>query len=402
METSEKVQELLTTISELSDANLNLISSSNTLQKENRKLNGKVYAATYRLNEMMKSLDLYQQATSTLYTNVNLITTAVSLPECMNAILGSVKTIFKLDGIVIYYRTLGGHFQPDLSLEDFFNAEVGNKEHAHGKALIENMYTLNNLTLTQCNVEQLAYIRQTGNIYTSVILADSEPVFAIIVDRKNPITLHEMQLFDFLLKSYAVIINLKRRLMESSIISNNLLNRYGHAVEYALMDEMTKVYNQKGLAKRIESLKATPYCIVFFDLDKFKYVNDTFGHQAGDAVLIWFAQQLKLFGEELGGDVFRYGGDEFLAIFEGKEDLTSLVTSNLEIFIKNVREKVFVFNYTNDTSENPMDVEHSITTSIGVYYNQDCIDFEQAKEKADRALYASKSSGRNTVTLIRD
>lgn len=400
------VTELLKNISDLTEANLTHLNNCRQLQTENKALSNKLYATTYKLADTMKSVDLYQQATSTLYTNVNIIHSAKTLPECMEAIRGSVKSIFKLDGITLYYRTLGGRYSSSglIKLSEFFNNELGDGYYTNGRELIDRMYKLNNLTMTQCNIEQLQFIHQTGkNVYTSVILTDNEPIFAGIIDRKTPITLHEMQLLDFLLKSYAVIIQFKRNIMESTIIANTLMNKYGHAVQSSMIDNLTKVYNSKALSEKLETtLKNTSYCIVFFDLDNFKYVNDTFSHDAGDSVLVWFAHQLKLFAEELGGDAFRYGGDEFIATFVGSSELTNLVTSNLEIFIQAVREKVFVFNTLEEDDKPSEEVSHSITVSIGVYYNENKTPFNEAKAKADEALYKSKRSGKNTITVVED
>src|SRR5256885_13954318 len=104
-------------------------------------------------------------------------------------------------------------------------------------------------------------------------------------------------------------------------------------------DGLTQIENRRSLEERLHDMWQhsrrwrEPIAIVMCDIDKFKTVNDNFGHQAGDAVLKEFAQLLKAEAREIDR-VGRYGGEEFLLILPGTV-LDSAVT-----FAERLREKV--------------------------------------------------------------
>ena len=120
------------------------------------------------------------------------------------------------------------------------------------------------------------------------------------------------------------------------------------------------------------------------DLDHFKETNDTYGHQAGDLMLVQFAQILKDLGKE--AVLARYGGEEFSLLLPdtSKEAAVSLAES--------IRRKV------EKTSFQIRREIVTMTVSIGVAsLPDDALDFEALVQKADDALYQAKRNGRNKV-----
>jgi len=93
-------------------------------------------------------------------------------------------------------------------------------------------------------------------------------------------------------------------------------------IENVSKDAMTGLLNRRNLDEvlkneiRMHALTGSTFCIVMFDLDHFKTINDTCGHQAGDTVLLAFAELLKA-NVRRTDNVFRFGGEEFLAILPG-------------------------------------------------------------------------------------
>ncbi len=124
--------------------------------------------------------------------------------------------------------------------------------------------------------------------------------------------------------------------------------------------------------------------ILLFDLDNFKVINDTFGHQAGDVVLTKFSNLIKL--ELRTSDYLaRYGGEEFiLALPETSYDNAALIAERIR---KKVSEMVVQYD----------DKEISITTSIGIGSNDEDTTLESLIYRTDTALYAAKRKGRNLV-----
>ena len=149
-------------------------------------------------------------------------------------------------------------------------------------------------------------------------------------------------------------------------------------------DVLTGVYNRYFFEKQVKNFLKTgiDICIVFIDLDNFKYVNDTFGHEAGDKILKKFSQILKDFfkGADLIG---RYGGDEFVvAMLECDKKSVKHV---LEKLIKKTNEKFLGYN---------------VSISIGVsFFPDESTDVDELLKLADKRMYSIKKSGKNGVNF---
>lgn len=135
-------------------------------------------------------------------------------------------------------------------------------------------------------------------------------------------------------------------------------------------------------------------CVIAFDLDHFKRVNDTYGHDMGDAVLQAFAVALR--GELRGKDlVARLGGEEFFAVLPETDIESALVLAeNVRRRVEHMHHRSFVFK--NGGYERLVELP-DVTVSIGV---AEILPDEHPTEivaRADKALYAAKNGGRNRV-----
>lgn len=151
-------------------------------------------------------------------------------------------------------------------------------------------------------------------------------------------------------------------------------------------DFLTGLYNRRyfyeALSKKTDALQIS---FVYFDLDEFKKVNDTYGHQRGDVALILMADLLrKAFPTQL---IARLGGDEFVVAFFGICDPGELA-QQVETFIK---QSAAVFHSTKD-----MEV---LTASAGIACNGSSRDVDVLLSCADKALYAAKAMGKAHFTL---
>lgn len=123
---------------------------------------------------------------------------------------------------------------------------------------------------------------------------------------------------------------------------------------------------------------------LFLDIDHFKNINDTYGHDVGDEVLKTVANTLKK-DLRVGDIVARWGGEEFIAILLGaNEEQAKMKAEQIRAEVEKI-----VF-------EKPEGLK--ITISIGVSEFEDGKTFEDLVKHADEALYASKQNGRNRVT----
>ncbi len=162
-------------------------------------------------------------------------------------------------------------------------------------------------------------------------------------------------------------------------------------------DALTGVYNRRELALRIEHemKRATRYnhnlSTFMLDLDHFKKINDTYGHKAGDIVLMEIASVLEKSVRETDY-VARYGGEEFIVV---------LPETRLEKAVElaeRVREQI-----AKHTIKVKADVELNITTSIGVAsFPEHADSWEGLFEAADKAMYSAKNAGRNCCAVSND
>jgi diguanylate cyclase (GGDEF)-like protein len=161
----------------------------------------------------------------------------------------------------------------------------------------------------------------------------------------------------------------------------------------SLTDGLTGIDNRRCLEERLHemwqhSLRLhEPIALIMCDIDKFKNVNDTFGHQAGDSVLKEMANLLKDEAREIDR-VGRYGGEEFLLILPGTV-LDAAVT-----FAERLREKVHrhTFTYAGGGT-----LTGTISCGVAASPHPRVKDQEALLRAADDALYTAKETGRNRV-----
>ncbi len=173
--------------------------------------------------------------------------------------------------------------------------------------------------------------------------------------------------------------------------------RYGHAKERAFLDDVADVYNARYLlqATEREIQRAERYgkelCVLFLDLDRFKLVNDRYGHLVGSQTLRRLADVLKLCIRQVD-TLARYGGDEFTILL-----LDTPIESGVEIaerIRRTVAETIF---------EGGRDAPIRLTISIGVAaYPQHGRDRDNLLDLSDKAMYRAKSLGRNCVCSASD
>jgi diguanylate cyclase (GGDEF)-like protein len=175
--------------------------------------------------------------------------------------------------------------------------------------------------------------------------------------------------------------------------------------QLAYCDTLTKLPNRRSLDEKISyimlrSQRSQKYCaLVFIDLDNFKPLNDTYGHNVGDLLLIEVANRLKNNIRKLDA-VARIGGDEFVIILDEFDENKEISKENIFKVVEKIRinlAQVYKFNIINEDKEN-IEIEHNCTASIGV-----CM-FKGEQESsinifkcADSAMYEAKESGRNTI-----
>ena len=174
--------------------------------------------------------------------------------------------------------------------------------------------------------------------------------------------------------------------------NNRLRENLDQTMELAVIDALTGLNNRRYLDNHLKILfnraatRERPLSVCLTDIDRFKHVNDTYGHDAGDEVLREFATRLR--STVRGADLAcRYGGEEFVVVMpDTPMEMAASVAERLRFIIE---DKPFVLRSGR---------ELHLTASLGIATNTSSIETpEQLMRQADRAMYEAKSAGRNRV-----
>lgn len=155
----------------------------------------------------------------------------------------------------------------------------------------------------------------------------------------------------------------------------------------SLTDSLTKVYNRAGIDKflireiGLSKRHKNPLSLIIADIDFFKSINDTYGHQAGDKVLVELSNLFKSATRDTD-IVGRFGGEEFIIILPQTDKKGSIILA------ENLRQRVEKYNFS---------VDKSVTVSFGITTIDKNDTPDSIIQRSDEALYQAKENGRNRV-----
>jgi len=177
-----------------------------------------------------------------------------------------------------------------------------------------------------------------------------------------------LNVLDEVTKKYDEIFEFKERLLEEANYKST-------------HDLLTNLFNREYFIKKINRFLENNenFIVAFLDLDNFKYVNDTFGHDAGDEILKNTAEIIRrnIKGKNIAA---RFGGDEFvIALLNCDIECGKKILEN----IKNGINKFFK--------------EYEVTASIGIASNKEVKNYEELLKLSDKRMYKSKRDGKNKV-----
>ncbi len=156
----------------------------------------------------------------------------------------------------------------------------------------------------------------------------------------------------------------------------SLLEKISKLQEQVYLDELTKAYNRKYLFEEVlkDDYFKKDGVVTFIDLDKFKYINDNFGHIVGDKVLSMIANLLKGLGNS---SVIRYGGDEFIVV-------STLPKQEVKAFFEDTIKKLSRKSFKHK------DEKFKVGFSFGVEEFSKNDSFSEIVEKVDKVMYKQK------------
>jgi diguanylate cyclase (GGDEF)-like protein len=170
---------------------------------------------------------------------------------------------------------------------------------------------------------------------------------------------------------------------------NKMYEVYKSSLEHlnfkASHDALTGVYNRAGYELLLSSIDLSSTYMLLFDVDNFKTVNDTYGHETGDKALVKLAKVLR---NNFRSDdyICRIGGDEFVVFMvhstEMQHDLITRKIDEINLELTETRDGL-----------------PPITISVGIVHGSEAIDSENLFERTDEAMYKAKQSGKHTYVF---
>ena len=159
--------------------------------------------------------------------------------------------------------------------------------------------------------------------------------------------------------------------------------------ELSLVDPLTGLYNRRAFNPKIRNeidqfeRYGTPLTLLVIDVDYFKTINDTYGHDVGDNVLKEIANLIRDYVRKTDFCV-RWGGEEFVVLATStQQDKALIMAQNLRVAIEN----------------HNFGIDQNVTISIGLTSLEEGDQLESFIRKADKALYRAKQSGRNQIII---
>lgn len=230
---------------------------------------------------------------------------------------------------------------------------------------------------------QVGSIADSFNIHSTI-----DEIKTAVVERltkiKQLVALKKKEELEKAQKTQESINKLKQRIKKTEKDARTMAKKVDYFQTAATKDGLTGLYNRNAFDQRLNdalkvfSEEGKPVSLILFDVDNFKWINDTLGHVAGDKILQKVAQCL---GEAFrkGDFIARYGGDEFAVVIEGLDE---------EIARKKILDFNDVFSKKRFFSHSVGDI--SVTVSAGITMSIEGDNIENFINRADKNMYESK------------
>ena len=334
---------------------------------------------------IQQKVDIFQKYVTTLEQNYD-----ENLPELIlkdkNLSQKLEKELALLQGqdvkyLYMLYRDKKGKYRylldatEDENERAFANQKFDTVSDIWDKAYITKTYQVENQNSLETLWVTIAYpIVIKGNV-VAVLGADfTYDVYSRIVKILNPVE--------------SIFLYITTFMLFMLLLAYILVYLYYKTRKKAFIDPLTKIYNRQYLAEFLETTSLQNYYLMMIDLDNFKLINDNFGHDVGDDVLVSVVNAIKsnIRQEDI---LIRFGGEEFILLVDKKESKESIKVAE--------RIRKAVMNSIIESHDNQI----NMTVSIGVNpFPYSAKNIEEALKIADEQLYIAKSSGRNRVEIF--
>ncbi len=267
---------------------------------------------------------------------------------------------------------------------------------ATGQGLVGGVWRTARPTWVEDMINDHSFLRRKSALACGLKSGYAFPVSYVTADGRR----HSPGVMEFFSRSYrqkeAQLPNLSATIGGLIAQTVQRMEQQAHIRQLAQVDDLTGLTNRNHFHQLLDSmcLSATAanstFGVMFVDLDRFKPINDAFGHEAGNVVLREFAQRLrKIAGDD--GEVGRLGGDEFALLIAPKGPISQL---------KVIAERVLLAaNQSFTFGERELSVSASVGISV---FPEHGWTSAELMRNADAAMYKSKQNGRNALSFFSD
>lgn len=318
--------------------------------------------------------------------------------------------IYAYMSIITKYFTLGTPMKKDelISLIDKMHKEliasVQEEKHATQEQvanyLIESAQIIKNIDESDDEISHTGFAESLfHNAYKDIAKQSLESYASTNANIKKLVSMHEetfhqcagdqIDLPALTEKFDEIQQHMTDEVKKANDVISLLTNKVKNLEEKSNLDSLTRVFNRHALTSYLNKICANtdiPYNfhLLILDIDDFKYINDTYGHIAGDKVLIFLANTIKKTLRD-GDKIFRYGGEEFIIILNRIDDTQCVKVTNRLLSL--IRQNKLIYKGKNI----------NITMSVGATKYRKGDTHDSLISRADQALYKAKSNGKNQM-----
>ncbi|WP_457596409.1 diguanylate cyclase [Hydrogenimonas sp.] len=312
--------------------------------------------------------------------------------------VGSVELSFTFSVMKRVLEEVGGgrvHYYLALNLDRIKESADWNLLHIYRRCYVDPKFVINEALVDSCKV-----LRKTG--YKTDLLPYRE--FSVVLKPEandfNIVSFIPLKMIDGSYGGYYIVIQ-KDNGSIASLVSMVSVLKIALAVAVAValvlvlmlhfyrmraytadIDPLTGVYNRRGCMRALGEGKKR-YALIFIDIDRFKEINDTYGHEKGDGVIRTITRIIVTHIRK--EDIFcRYGGDEFLLF------VANANSEQAHVIAEKLRKHIHIHRF--DGVEN-------VTVSIGIAIRERNESIGSLIARADKSLYEAKEKGRNRVIV---
>lgn len=264
---------------------------------------------------------------------------------------------------------------------DFLQSVLDSQQHI--------IFITDGTNIHSANKRFLEIFKSSNSFLDNIALLDTDTKLNLLKIAKNHSSIDKPAKikFDEAEHKYFVF-DISRVEVQKYIICMNDVSKFNEKISQlrnqASIDELTACYNKSTITEYCKYwLQIKHFGLIILDIDKFKTINDSYGHLIGDYILRDIANLVK--GHLHKNDVLgRFGGEEFIILIDD-------TSNNIENIANRIRKliKEHTFEYDN--------LKLNITASLGCTFSENFDNYEEIFNVADEALYEAKNSGRNKV-----